>query len=283
MFRQMARRVAILGLVAAGLALALVACGDDEPEPQTLAITAGDFVFDIDGDLKPGATRIEFTNDGQYDHHVQLISIAGDHTVEEALQAIEAGPPPEWLGAHGGVGGLSPGETAVTYEDLPAGHYALLCFFEEPDGVPHFAKGMQLEFDIEGDTVEADLPDTDLTVTAVDAGDGSSYSFEAPDTVEAGETNIRFQNNGSELHEMNIIRLPDGTTMDQLGELLGSEETPEGVVGIGGAQGVVPGDGSQTVAVDFEAGGSYLLLCGIPNAEGVPHLERGMVHLITVE
>jgi hypothetical protein len=55
------------------------------------------------------------------------------------------------------------------------------------------------------------------------------------------------------------------------------------VTAIGGAQAVPPGDSGQLASVDLEKGGTYLLLCGIPNAEGVPHLARGMIRLVRAE
>ena len=61
-----------------------------------------------------------------------------------------------------------------------------------------FAKGMVAAIAISGDLNEADLPDVDVTVAGVDAGDGSSYGFEAPASVGAGSRTLRFNNNGSE-------------------------------------------------------------------------------------
>ena len=266
--------MAILGAVA----LAAAACGgEDKPEPLT--ITATDFAFAIDGELTLGTTEIRLENDGQFEHHVQLLRIDGDQTVEEALE----GEPPQWLTPYGGVALLAPGESATVVDRLPAGRYALICFVDEPDGVPHFAKGMVAELTLRGDANEADLPDADVEISGTDDGSGSSYAFEAPSSIESGEVNIRFANAGSEEHEVALLRVADGTTVEQLlGVFSGEAESPPNfeAVSLGGVQAILPG-ASQIATLDLETG-SYVLVCGIPNAEGVPHAFLGMATPLAV-
>ncbi len=267
--------------ILSALALFAAGCGGDD-EPEQLAITATDFAFAVDGDLKPGTTEIHLENAGQFEHHVQLLRIDGDQTVEEAIEAIE-GPPVDWLTPYGGVGPLSPGESATVVDRLPAGRYALVCFLDDPDGVPHFAKGMVAEFTLRGDENEADLPEADIEITGTGDGSGSNYAFQAPASVEAGEVNIRFTNAGFEAHEVGLVRVPDGTTVEQvLGVFSGETAPPSGfeAVSIGGVQGILPGAG-QIATLDLKRG-LYVLICAIPNAEGVPHAFLGMVTLLSV-
>ncbi len=49
---------------------------------------------------------------------------------------------------------------------------------------------------------------------------------------------------------------------------------------VGGVQAILPGV-SQTGTVNLDAG-TYVLICFIPNAEGVPHFALGMVRELTV-
>ena len=266
----------------AAVALVVAACGGDD-EPAQLTITATDFAFAVDGDLKPGTTEIRLDNDGQFDHHVQLLRIDGDQTVQEAIAAVE-GPPPPWVTAYGGVSWLAPGESATVVDSLPAGRYALVCFFDDPDGVPHFAKGMVAEFTLSGDENDADLPDPDIEITGTDDGSGNSYMFQTPASVEAGEVNIRFANAGTEIHEVSLLRVPDDTTIDQLLGVFTEEVPPPPgfeAVGFGGVQAIMPG-ASQTATLDLERG-TYVLLCGIPNPEGIPRAFLGMAALLNVE
>ena len=112
-----------------------------------------------------------------------------------------------------------------------AGTYALVCFIpDEADGVPHAVKGMAAFVTVSGDENEAEIPEADFAVSGVDDGAGTSYSFNAPATVDAGEVVMRFTNAGSELHEAILARL-EGITLDQFVEAVLSEESggpPEG-------------------------------------------------------
>jgi len=266
-------------------ALGLAACSDDEDGPTTLTITASDFAYEVAGDLTPGSTEIRLKNDGAEEHHVQLLRIDGDHSVEEAIAAVE-GPPVDWLLPVGGVGGVAPGGEAAVFQSLDAGRYGLVCFIASPDGTPHFVQGMIGEFTIaESDEVnEAALPEAEVSVVGTDDGKATSYGFEAPETIEAGEVILGFTNQGAELHEAVLMRLAEGSSVEDLIGLLSGEAppAPEAMpVGVGGVQGILPG-ASQVAKLDLEAG-NYVLLCGIPNPSGVPHAALGMLRPLVVE
>lgn len=80
------------------------------------------------------------------------------------------------------------------------------------------------------------------------------------------------------------MRVADGTTVEQLlGIFSGEAEPPPGfdAVSVGGVQGILPG-ASQIATLDLERG-SYVLICGIPNAEGVPHAFLGMASPLSVD
>ncbi len=86
-----------------------------------------------------------------------------------------------------------------------------------------------------------------------------------------------------ELHHQQLISLPDGMTVDGLmAELAAAEEGtfPTGVNAAGGVSALNPGL-SGAVTMDMAAG-EYVMVCFVPNAEGVPHLALGMVKPITV-
>ena len=120
--------------------------------------------------------------------------------------------------------------------------------------------------------------------TGRDDATGVTYSFDAPDAIDAGKTLLRFTNAGSEPHELNVFRL-DGIPLQRFIDLLGAGKgaTPAGsptFTPVGGIQAVVPGVG-QTGTVDFQTG-EYALICFVPNADGAPHFTLGMVRALTV-
>jgi uncharacterized cupredoxin-like copper-binding protein len=283
-------------LVFAVMAIALlsafaVACDDDDDddgaEVPTLEIGAAEFAFTVSGDMRPGVHAINLVNSGAEAHHAQIISLAEGHTMDEAVASLSdpTAPIPEWIGFVGGPSVQPPGGSGTVYADLAAGTYGLLCFVSGDDEIPHFAKGMVAEFTVEGDAVEAEAPEANVSVNAVDSGDGTSYSFEAPATDDAGELVIAFANNGSEPHEMAIERLPEGfTAEDYVAIVAGTAPPPEGVLpeSFGGVQAILPGAPAQTAVVSLEAG-EYVLVCFVPNATGAPHAAFGMVQPLTVQ
>lgn len=110
----------------------------------------------------------------------------------------------------------------------------------------------------------------------------TEYSFDGPDTLTAGWNRLTLVNEGpNELHHAQFIRLPDGMTQEEAMAALMSPEPPAGI-GFGGGPSVfIPGEsGASTYNM---APGSYLVVCFIPDAEGVPHVAHGMVKFVTVE
>ena len=175
---------------------------------------------------------------------------------------------------------LSSGLEASVTLDLREGEYALLCVVEEPDGVPHFLKGMARGITVEGEEVAAEAPEESVTIT------GRDYELEAPETMEAGELTLRFTNAGQEGHEVIFARLPDGPDVsDEDIVAFFLDEGPPPFDGPpqfrGGVQSIIPG-ASQLGTLNLEPGRN-LLLCGLPNEEGIPHLALGMIRQIRVE
>lgn len=272
----------LIGIVALGAA----ACSDDDEEPNEVTISGGEFSFSVtEGDLEPGVNTLTFRNAGGEEHHLQLIGLAQGKTIGEFL-AVFADPsaqPPDWAAPLGGVGILSGGEEASVTLNLPEGDYAFVCLIEsESDGIPHAAKGMISSFTVEGDSIAAEAPAEQITIK------GSDFAFDTADTFPAGETTLRFTNEGQSLHEVVLARFPAGTEID-LDALVdffaGGEEGPPPFeappVFVGGVQAITPG-ASQLATINLERG-TYVLLCGLPDEQGVPHLALGMLRQIRVE
>ena len=97
----------------------------------------------------PADGRFEFKNRGNagVPHFVQLQQVVEGTTEDQVLAALTAGedgPPPPFLEASMITGTLSPGHSMTVDYDLPPGHYAVMCFFPDPDmkGMPHAYMGM---------------------------------------------------------------------------------------------------------------------------------------------
>ena len=106
--------------------------------------------------------------------------------------------------------------------------------------------------------------------------------YDMPDTITAGATEIRLENAGPELHHVQLVRLEEGKTVDDLLTAVkaGPGPLPAWAVDVGGPNTPVP-SGVSTTLVDFEAG-NYAIVCVIPSRDGVPHFMKGMVRGLTV-
>lgn len=109
------------------------------------------------------------------------------------------------------------------------------------------------------------------------------YSFEGPSELTAGWQNITLTNEGNEAHHLQFARLNDDVTPEQFFEALAAEgEAALRLVTMNGGVGIIPPGESSEVLVDFTQPGTYVLLCFLPNAEGVPHLALGMTDVLQV-
>lgn len=106
--------------------------------------------------------------------------------------------------------------------------------------------------------------------------------YDMPDTVLAGATHIRLVNDGPDLHHVQLVRLEEGKTLEDLMQVMkaGPGPMPAWAVDVGGPNTPVPG-GSSAAMLDLEAG-NYAVICFIPAKDGVPHIMKGMVRSLTV-
>lgn len=114
-----------------------------------------------------------------------------------------------------------------------------------------------------------------VTVTA------SDFAFAAPATLPAGLTTVRLVNQGKEMHHVQIVRLDEGHTVEELMQA-GKQHGPLPAWArfVGGPSVPAP-QGFTEATLDLPAG-TYALVCFIPSADGVPHLMKGMVKPLTV-
>jgi hypothetical protein len=117
----------------------------------------------------------------------------------------------------------------------------------------------------------------EVVVTARD------FDFDAPETIYSGLTVFRLINEGPDLHHLQLVRLEDGHTLEDLGKAMASHDAPppSWVTMIGGPN--TPGiPGEETNATLYLEPGNYVMLCLIPAADGEPHTMKGMVKPLTV-
>jgi hypothetical protein len=112
-----------------------------------------------------------------------------------------------------------------------------------------------------------------IPVVSIIAKDGS---FEAPQQIPAGLVTIEFQNQGQEAHHAQIVQLNEGVTLEQFGAAMQQGPAALALVTLGGGPGPVEAGGEQRVTVELQPG-THLIFDLLPDADGVPHVAKGML------
>ncbi len=139
-------------------------------------------------------------------------------------------------------------------EAVPGAHHMRTALAQE--GTPAAAVG------------SAEYPE--VVVTAAE------FSFDMPASVPAGFTRLTMQNDGEIDHHAMFMRVNDGSTLEELQEAL---TTPDlGAIfavsqSLGGPE-VGPGGRASVIAELLP--GQYMVICVIPEADGMPHYMMGM-------
>ena len=121
-----------------------------EAPPADVTIDMMEFAFSLPDELPAGPQTWEVRNVGEQVHHMVLLRVADDATVEDVMAYLESeqnGPPPgEEVGY---VAVLSPGVANYVEFDLEPATYVAVCFLPDYDtGMPHAALGMVADFTV---------------------------------------------------------------------------------------------------------------------------------------
>jgi uncharacterized cupredoxin-like copper-binding protein len=109
----------------------------------------------------------------------------------------------------------------------------------------------------------------------------TDYSFDAPAELPAGLTTFHLVNKGPGIHHIQLAKLDEGKTADDfMTALKAGGPPPKWITMEGGPNPAEMGDTSSTT-VALEPG-NYVMLCFVPDPDGVPHVAKGMVRPLKV-
>lgn len=263
-----------------------------------LDVTATDGAFDgLPDELPAGAVTVTLTNESEaIAHDLALVKVTEETTPDQVVEALgsamQGGPIPDYLEGLTGTTSAPPGGSITqTFSIEPGQYYAASFGSEEGEGPPEegseppppaFAQGMLQPLTVtEG---EAELPESDATITAVD------YGFEV-DVPDDGAQEITFRNDGPlQLHHAVLVGfgdVPVDEARTTLQEVLTSEEEgppPEGVDFEVGESAVFSSGLGGTFEATLEPGNTYAVVCFISDrAGGPPHaFGHDMIEVFTV-
>ena len=268
------------------LLIALYACRSSGPgrrdAPNLVAITATDYAFEVPATLPEGWTTFRLSNRGTQLHTAQLVRLEDGHTLAEFLAVYEhawrtVGPRPKWGRRSGGPGPAEPDGSSNATMYLEPGNYAWYCPMNVEDGVPHvFGKRMARPL-----VVQPRRPMTRQSAPRPTAVIGlSDYGFTPSAPLAAGRHVIKLKNVGVEPHELSLVRLAPGRTLEDFRTWAKDFQGPLPGRVIGGVNALASGV-EAFVEVDLTPG-DYLLVCFVTAPDGRPHVDHGMIRGFTV-
>jgi hypothetical protein len=123
----------------------------EKPDSDATVVDIGakEYAFDIPSDIKAGKSAIKLSNKGNELHVFGFGRLKEGATFQQVKDAIERGEEdPGLLEDEGSTGLALPDGSTTTNTDLEAGTYVAYCFIPAPDGAPHLAKGMLVQFEV---------------------------------------------------------------------------------------------------------------------------------------
>lgn len=244
-----------------------------------LVIKAHDFTFDLPKTVASGLVDVTLENHGKEQHHAQLLRLNDGVTMAQFQAALQKGPEAllPLVTTAGGPGAIEAGaQNAEVMLNLKPGHYVVLCFLAGADQVPHLAKGMIGDFEVvpaQGAQV-AEEPKADGEIKLVD------FSFVLPAQIEPGKHTWKIINDGTQDHELAIMKIADGKTLDDVMKAMGSGG-PAPITMVGGMTAIAKATNAWLM-IDLPTG-NYIATCFVPDAKtGKAHAELGMMMPFTV-
>lgn len=264
--------------------------------PNVVSVTATEYVFEAPDSVAAGWSTFRMANHGKEVHYGHIVQLEPGRTVPEMVDAYAeairtSGPRPKWVRRFGGPGGTAPGGSSSVVQHLEAGNYVWICPVEDSVGHPHFAKGEFKPFVVHpalaGVEKQAGAPEADVVVRLTD------YSFAIDRPFGTGRHVIRVENAGVQPHDLVLMKLMPGKTVEDVRTWMNPErprrsdvpaDPPPPLDSLGTLNGGVASIGSGIEAF-FEADftpGEYVLICMTTAPDGRSHIEHGMIQQISV-
>lgn len=246
----------------------------------SVEFVAHDYGFTGPDRLPAGVTTVRVVNRGRDLHHIQFVRLLQGKTAADFRSAIAADPArlPGWVQLAGGPNAHPADSQASATVNLTEGNYVLICWIPDKNGTPHVALGMQKALSVRGGKpVTVSRPTPSVVITQID------YQFLLSKRVEPGLQTIEVVNHGSQPHEVAVVKLFRGATVNDVIASFepGASGPPKGEL-VSGITAIEKGE-RVSFTGKFEPG-RYGMICFVPDAvTGRPHFLHGMTTEFSVE
>jgi hypothetical protein len=230
--------------------------------------------------VQAGLIDVALVNSGTQLHQAQVArlnhGVTRAHVLDELVTKRDLAAAFSLFTFMGGPDTISPGYGQETILSLPAGSYVLLCFVEGPDGIAHIDKGMIHFFTVSPAQSQRTLPQTDGEVVMQDS------RYRLPEVItQSRPLTLHVTNQGTEPHELNIVKLELGKGIRDIAAFFQSPSGPPPFEDLGGLAALAPG-GSGWVKINLEAGTYAVFSFLVDQRTGQSQLALGMIAQFTV-
>lgn len=241
----------------------------------SVTVAAHDYSFDLPDNVPGGLVTFKFTNDGKEPHQANLVRLKDGVTKDQFETTVKSNPNAAlpMVTFVGGPNTVDPGATqTVTLELKQPGTYEALCFVSSADGKSHIMKGMLKAFTVAAATQPQPTEPTNSGVVAL-----RDFAIDVP-AAAAGTVTWKVWNEGTQPHEMSLIKLASGKTMQDAIAFLSNPQPsgPPPFTDAGGIGALAP-NASGWAELNLSSG-HYVALCFVPDpGTGKAHFMLGMM------
>lgn len=276
----------LLSLVVVVACAQNAATGSSTPAPTSqpaipaITIKAMDFSYDLPQTIPAGLVDITLINNGGVPHQAGIARLKPGVTLEQLKAALlKQGPKALALFAipMGGANIILPGQSGGVILNLPPGQYVSVCFVRGADGISHYAKGMIQVFTVSAPSAPSSLQPPQAAAEI----DMRNFAYTLG-TIPSGLSVIKVTNDGTQGHEVQIVKLAAGKQEADVLAFLKQPAGPAPFTYAGGMFTLVPGT-SGWMKLDLQPG-NYVVYCMVPDPKtGKPHVMLGMITSFTVQ
>ena len=259
----------------------LAACASAEPtnvaKLADLIVTVRPGALTAPDVVGPGWTRVRVAEAEDAPHIVvvfRLPATSTDGDVNAFVAALDTAPATPRPGV--AIGGPEMGARGDVIVHITPGLYVIACVRRGKNGHRHAGTGeskvLQVRSTTAADSAFATPPRSTQVVRMVD------FAYAGPDQWAPGAQWLRIENTGQQDHQLRLVRLRDGVTLQAW---MTADDPDTMATAVAGMARVGSGEVAY-LPVDMLPG-SYVVYCMIPDAtSNRPHIEMGMLRAIQV-
>jgi len=277
----------VRGLIVVGVVTVVLGRLSDptsDVRQREVEVIGTEYAFTVQPELPAGRTAFRFRNRGKVPHEFNIVLLKPGVTITQFIDSAKADKP-QMVMVEGPVGVLfaDPGKTsAVTLSTdlLPGRDYAVQCIFRDSAAAPkHLAMGMYSVIH-----VRAAKP-TPRVSTKRDTVVGVDYAYKYNRVVSPGHHSFVFRNEGKVRHEMSLLLLKKGATLDSV---LAIDKSGGDIFSVvEGGDGLLHARAGETalgaLEIDMLPGREYVIFCEFQDdRKSPPHYKLGMYGSIKV-